>query len=64
VYKRLERGSFPFPAAAAAQESKGVEIRAADLMMILKEVDLGSARRQRRYQRQPAWNSRRRPFSK
>jgi hypothetical protein len=29
-----------------------VEVKAADLMMILDGVDLGSVRRQRRYERQ------------
>jgi transposase len=53
-YKRLEKGSFPFPVAVATQGTKGVEIKAADLMMILDGIDLGSVRRQRRYERQPA----------
>jgi hypothetical protein len=61
-YKRLERGSFRFPSAAPAQETKGVEVKAVDLMMILDLVDLGSVRRQRRYERQPAWNSRKEPL--
>src|SRR5437763_16974437 len=38
VYKRLEAGSFRFPEATAA----GVEIRAADLQMLLARVDLDS----------------------
>jgi transposase len=49
-YKRLEKGTFRFPAAT----SDGLEIRAADLMMILDGVDLESVKRQRRYQRPPA----------
>ena len=53
-YKRLEKGSFRFPAPASINNSKGVEVKAADLMMILDGVDLGSVRRQRRYERQPA----------
>ena len=53
-YKRLERGTFRFPAATTASETKGVEVKAADLMMLLDGVDLGSVRRQRRYERQPA----------
>ncbi|HEY2653521.1 MAG TPA: hypothetical protein VGI50_16480 [Solirubrobacteraceae bacterium] len=52
--KRLEKGSFCFPAASTTDESKGVEVKAADLMMILDGVDLDSVRRQRRYERQPA----------
>ncbi len=53
-YKRLEKGSFRFPAATTTDGSNGVEVKAADLMMILDGVDLGSVRRQRRYERQPA----------
>ena len=51
-YKRLEKGSFRFPTAAAEGATKGVEVKAADLMMILDGVDLGSVRRQRRYSRE------------
>ena len=51
-YKRLERGSFRFPAVAAEGATKGVEVKAADLMMILDGVDLGSVRRQPRYSRE------------
>jgi transposase len=47
VYKRLEIGSFRFPPADAA----GLEIRAADLQMLLDGVDLDSVRRRRRYRR-------------
>ncbi len=53
-YKRLEKGSFRFPAATTTDGPKGVEVKASDLMMILDGIDLGSVRRQRRYQRQPA----------
>ena len=52
-YKRLEKGSFRFPT-AAAQATGHVEIKAADLMMILDGVDLASVRRQRRYSRESA----------
>jgi transposase len=51
VYKRLELGTFRFPEATAA----GVEIRAADLQMLLDGIDLDSVKRRRRYRRpQPA----------
>jgi transposase len=50
-YKRLEKGSFRFPT-AAAHATGHVEIKAADLMMILDGVDLASVRRQRRYSRE------------
>src|SRR5271154_1448026 len=45
VYKRLEKGSSRFPRA----QSVGVEIRAADLQMLLDGVDLDSVKRRRRY---------------
>jgi transposase len=51
-YKRLELGTFRFP---AATDGGSVEIRAADLAMLLDGVELDSVRRRRRYQRpQPA----------
>jgi transposase len=46
-YKRLEKGSFRFPAPAA--DGRGVEIRVADLALILDGVDLASVKRQERY---------------
>ena len=52
-YKRLERGSFRFPSGPATQGATHVEVKAADLMMILDGVDLGSVRRQQRYSREP-----------
>jgi transposase len=57
-YKRLEKGTFRFPAAVTAGTANGVEVKAADLMMILDGVDLGSVRRQRRYSRETAENPR------
>ncbi len=51
-YKRLEKGPFRFPVTVTEGGSKGVEVKAADLMMILDGVDLGSVRRQRRYCRE------------
>jgi transposase len=47
VYKRLEIGTFCFPQA----ETSGVEIRAADLQMLLDGVHLDSVNRQKRYRR-------------
>ncbi|MBV8092447.1 MAG: IS66 family insertion sequence element accessory protein TnpB [Acetobacteraceae bacterium] len=47
IYKRLEAGTFRFPQADAA----GVEIRAADLQMLLDGIDLASVKRQKRYRR-------------
>ena len=48
-YKRLEAGTFRFPATRADQ--KAVSIRAADLAMLLDGVDLASVRRRKRYRR-------------
>lgn len=48
-YKRLEEGTFRFPPATG--DGGGVEIRAADLAMLLDGVDLGSVKRQKRYRR-------------
>ena len=47
IYKRLEAGTFRFPEVQAA----GVEIRAADLQMLLDGIDLSSVKRQKRYRR-------------
>lgn len=49
VYKRLEAGTFRFPAATANQA--GVSMRAAELAMLLDGVDWQNVRRSRRYQR-------------
>jgi transposase len=49
-YKRLEQGVFRFPTATSA----GVEIRAADLTMLLDGVDLSSVKRSKRYCRSAA----------
>ena len=55
-YKRLEKGCFRFPAGAAAPGAAHVEVKAADLMMILDGVDLASVRRQRRFSREAVAN--------
>ena len=47
VYKRLEVGTFRFPPASDAS----VQVRAADLQMLLDGVDLSTAKRSRRYRR-------------
>jgi len=51
-YKRLELGNYRFPAVTG--NGHGIEIRAADLTMILDGVDLSSVKRQKRYQRPQA----------
>ena len=48
-YKRLEEGTFRFPAATG--DTPGVAIRAADLTMLLDGVELGSVKRRKRYRR-------------
>lgn len=48
-YKRLEAGTFRFPHSPDAQPR--VEIRAADLVMLLSGVDLASVKRGKRYHR-------------
>jgi transposase len=55
-YKRLEKGSFHFP--AVTDENPHVEIRAADLIMLLAGVDLSSVKRSKRYHRPvPRWTA-------
>ena len=48
-YKRLEEGSFRFPAQSG--DGDGFEIHATDLAMILDGIDLASVKRQKRYRR-------------
>lgn len=48
-YKRLEAGTFRFP--AATDEGTSVEVRPSDLAMLLDGVDLASVRRRARYRR-------------
>ena len=49
-YRRLERGTFRFPAC----DGEVAEMRAVDLTMILEGIDLSSTRRRPRYARPPA----------
>jgi transposase len=55
VYKRLEEGTFRFPAVTQGQQ--GVTLRAAELAMLLDGVDWQNARRSHRYHRPAAANS-------
>ena len=48
-YKRLEAGSYRFP--SAPESLPRVEIRAAELVMLLAGVDLASVKRGKRYHR-------------
>ncbi len=47
-YKRLEEGTFVFP---AGPDGHGVEVRWAELAMLLDGVELDSVRRRHRYRR-------------
>ena len=47
-YKRLERGTFRFPA-PGEPEATSVSINATDLIMLLDGVDLQSVKRRPRY---------------
>ena len=47
-YKRLEEGTFALPPSA---DGTSVELRAAELAMLLGGVELAGARQRRRYQR-------------
>jgi transposase len=49
VYKRLEEGTFRWPAVAEGQAS--VTLRAAELTMLLDGIDWQKAQRSRRYHR-------------
>ena len=49
-YKRLEAGTFRFPAASNPQQ-RSLTISAADLTMLLDGVDLASVKRTKRYRR-------------
>jgi transposase len=52
LYKRLEAGTFRFPAGnGQAGQGQGLEIRAGDLQLLLDGIDLASVKRQRRYRR-------------
>jgi transposase len=48
-YKRLEAGSYRFP--SAPESLPRVEVRTADLVMLLAGVDLASVKRGKRYHR-------------
>jgi transposase len=51
-YKRLEEGTYRFP--AAPENGHSIEMRATDLAMLLDGVDLESVRRRKRYRRPTA----------
>lgn len=47
-YKRLEKGTFRLPGKA---DAAGVEVSAAELLMLLEGIDASAARRRPRYER-------------
>lgn len=46
-YKRLEQGTFQIP--TIAEDQKSAEIRSEELTMLLRGVDLNSAKRRKRF---------------
>jgi transposase len=50
-YKRLEEGTFRFP--ATPEGVSGVQVKASELAMLLEGIDLRSVRRVKRYKRSP-----------
>ena len=58
-YKRLESGSFQFP--AASTKAASIEMTSTQLALILSGIDLRSARQRKRYQR-PTPPAENRPF--
>ena len=52
--KRLERGSFQRPPAVAGDEGPGLELSAAQLLMMLQGIDLRSVRQRVRFHGLPA----------
>jgi transposase len=48
LYKRLEQGTFAWP---AVEDGVRVELRSADLLLLLAGVDLAHTRRRRWYER-------------
>lgn len=51
LYKRAEKGTFAWP---TVRGEEPVELRTADLMMLLAGIDLSSTRRRRWYEKKPA----------
>jgi len=49
-YKRLERGTFRFPA-VGDPEARSIEVSAEELSLVLWGIDLASVKRQKRYQK-------------
>ena len=53
-YKRLEEGTFRLPAADGTRSragEHGLQLRPAELAMLLEGIDLSNVKRQKRYQR-------------
>jgi transposase len=52
-YKRLEQGTFRITLPDDGARNEPIEMRPADLAMMLDGVDLASVKRQKRWQREP-----------
>jgi transposase len=52
-YKRLEQGTFRITLPDEGARNEPIEMRPADLAMMLDGVDLASVKRQKRWQREP-----------
>ena len=55
-YKRLEQGTFRITLPDDGARNEPIEMRPADLAMMLDGVDLASVKRQKRWQREPTRN--------
>jgi transposase len=63
-YKRLEKGTFQLTLPADASGDCHIEMRAADLAMLLDGVDFSSVKRQKRWRREPTGNGAGKPVEK
>lgn len=48
-YRRLERGTFELPRAAAKADAKGIELKLSELTLILEGIELSSVKHRRRW---------------
>ena len=48
-YRRLERGTFELPRAAAKADAKGIELKLSELTLILEGIEMSSVKHRRRW---------------
>lgn len=48
-YRRLERGTFELPRAAAKADAKGIELKLSELTLILEGIELSSVKHRQRW---------------